>query len=384
MKKRMSKCYLMLDTRRALKDGTYPVKVAVSYGTDLYIPTGIYTVQEKWDKENERIDGDRPGNAKISACLDRVSGRVLRLRSDGRFQKLKVQDLRKLLTALDMDSVTLGPSFAEVARRHVATKDRQATIDSYNLTIKKVEDYSPGVKIEEMSKEWLAGFCKHVGGKVNTQGVHLRNIRAVCNFAIDEELTTFYPFRKFKIKHEATRKKALSVEQVRQLAALELTAFQEEYRDLFLLMLYLRGINIGDLLFLTKENVVNGRLEYRRRKTGAIFSVKIEPEAAAIIERHAGEKYLVSPMDRYKEMKDYMHRINYGLRKLGVSDDISTNWARHTWATLCSACDIPKEIVSRGMGHSYGLAVTDIYIDFDMKKVDEANRRVIDHILYYK
>lgn len=34
------------------------------------------------------------------------------------------------------------------------------------------------------------------------------------------------------------------------------------------------------------------------------------------------------------------------------------------------------------MGHSNGVRVTDTYIDFDMRKVDEANRRIIDLILY--
>lgn len=41
-------------------------------------------------------------------------------------------------------------------------------------------------------------------------------------------------------------------------------------------------------------------------------------------------------------------------------------------------------MISKGLGHSFGLSVTDIYIDFDNSKVDEANRRVIDYVLYGK
>ena len=37
----------------------------------------------------------------------------------------------------------------------------------------------------------------------------------------------------------------------------------------------------------------------------------------------------------------------------------------------------------QALGHG-GYSVTDIYIEFDMKKVDEANRKVIDYVWYDK
>ena len=58
-------------------------------------------------------------------------------------------------------------------------------------------------------------------------------------------------------------------------------------------------------------------------------------------------------------------------------------WALHTSATIASSLDIPKETIAAALGHG-GNTVTDIYIDFDQKKVDEANRKVIDHVSNYK
>lgn len=40
--KSMAKSKLRLDTRRKLKDGTYPVQIAVDYGTNLYLATGVF------------------------------------------------------------------------------------------------------------------------------------------------------------------------------------------------------------------------------------------------------------------------------------------------------------------------------------------------------
>lgn len=53
---------------------------------------------------------------------------------------------------------------------------------------------------------------------------------------------------------------------------------------------------------------------------------------------------------------------------------------RHSWATLAAELDIPKETISAGLGHEIGSDVTSIYIKFDQKKVDDANRRVIDYV----
>ena len=50
-----------------------------------------------------------------------------------------------------------------------------------------------------------------------------------------------------------------------------------------MLTFFLIGINKADLYEL--ESIDNGYITYRRNKTGRIISVKVEPEAAEIIER---------------------------------------------------------------------------------------------------
>ena len=62
---------------------------------------------------------------------------------------------------------------------------------------------------------------------------------------------------------------------------------------------------------------------------------------------------------------------------------LTTYWARHTWATIAASLDIPRDTIAHALGHG-GNTVTDIYIDFDQKKVDDANRRVLDWVLYGK
>ena len=155
------------------------------------------------------------------------------------------------------------------------------------------------------------------------------------------------------------------------------------------------GINIIDLCHI--KEIRDGRIEYYRSKTNRLYSIKIEPEALEIIEKYKGKKQLLDIMDRYVDYKDYARRLNENLKAIGhttigkhgkkyrepLYPQLTMYWARHTWATIAASLDIPKETIAAALGHG-GNTVTDIYIDFDQKKVDEANRKVIDHVSNYK
>ena len=385
----MADTTLILDTRRELQDKTFPVKISVGHGTRLYLSTGISVKFDNW------VDGQVEGTKdakRLNSALDiqklRVKARLLRLKEDGRLGKVSVSHLRKLLTAPDMDDVPeedTRVTLWEIANRCIATKDGR-TRDVYLHTLAKLRAYAGDapVYIEDIDKVWLHGFENSIGGKVNSKAIHMRNLRHICNFALDEELTEKYPFRKYHIRTEETRKKALTREQVQAYLAVP---GPNEYRDVFILMLYLRGINIGDLSGLTETDIVNGRIEYRRSKTGLLYSIKLEPEALAIIERWKGRSHLLACFDRYKDPHDYNRRLREALKKMtgpdgkAIEPDCSSNWARHTWATLCAELDIPDPTISLGMGHRIaGHRTTAIYIKRDNTKIDEANRKVIDWI----
>ena len=117
-----------------------------------------------------------------------------------------------------------------------------------------------------------------------------------------------------------------------------------------------------------------------------------------IINKYRGKNYLNDILDRYKDYHDYTKRINLALKQIGLYKrvgrggkkttkpmfpDISTYWARHSWATIAASLDIPRDTIAHALGHGNN-TVTDIYIDFDERKVDEANRKVLDWVLYGK
>lgn len=84
-----------------------------------------------------------------------------------------------------------------------------------------------------------------------------------------------------------------------------------------MLIFYLIGINLEDLLFLTKDNLMNGRIEYYRHKTGKLFSIKVEPEAQSILDKYKGDRYLLNIMDNRSNYTSFTTSIDRALKQIG-------------------------------------------------------------------
>lgn len=395
------KAKIVIDTRRSKKDGTFPVVIEVRNKDKIRIATPYSTAPENWKNgEFTRSESNHQRkNIILRDMLNRVERFILQLEDED--CELTDSELRrKLVEIISGEERKKEKTFLDYLDEFIALKEKKGTIEVYRMTRTKIEAFDPSCTFKSMDKKWLMRFeewLKNCGMKTNAVAIHLRNIRAVFNYAIDEEYTTLYPFRRFTIKKEETRKRNLTVEQLRTLRDYPCEEYQKKYRDIFLLMFYLIGINAADLFLARKKDVVNGRLEYKRAKTGKLYSILIQPEAQAIIDRYAGTgEYLLNVMDDYANYKDFLHRMNLGLRQIGemkrsgrggkkerqpLFPDISSYWSRHTWATLASQLDTPKDVISEALGHEYGSSTTSIYINFNREKVDQANRKVIDFFL---
>ena len=82
--------------------------------------------------------------------------------------------------------------------------------------------------------------------------------------------------------------------------------------------------------------------------------------------------------------------ISNGLRfiftcPLFLAQPITFHWCRHTWATIAyNECGISEDIIAQALGHASSHTTTSIYINRNAKLVDDANRKVLDWVLYGK
>lgn len=328
--------------------------------------------------------------------------------TDKKQTDMDVKEIRMILQerllgiVANKEEETTGGNFTAYFQDFIDGKTNKGTKGVYKHTLDRIRLFDPGVdkkNFEDIDLKWLTdfeAFCAKTASK-NARNIHLRNIRAVFNNAIDFEITTAYPFRRFKIRPEATRKRSMTVGEMRKLFDYPVEPYAEVYRDMFKLIFLLIGINSADLHGL-KSITKDGRIEYKRAKTGRLYSIKVEPEAMEIINKYRGVNGLLCIADRWSDSRNFRHQCNKALQRIGKTErrgrggkkviapewpELTTYWARHTWATVAAELDIPDAVIGQALGHADS-SVTAIYIKRNQKKVDEANRRVLDWVLYGK
>lgn len=374
-----------LDTRREKKDGTFPVKLQIRHKGQIMLCTDFCATPETWTgtEYNKNAKNHKAKNVAIRNLINRVEMLLVILDDN---QKLK-----------GMSDKSLKDHIIKSIKNESTCKTFVSYIDEFIASKNKLLAYDPACTFETITKKWLESFnkwLKDAGMKTNSISIHFRNIRAVFNYAIDNEETELYPFRKFTIEKEETRKRSLKPDQLITLRDFNGEQYQKEYQDIFMLMFYLIGIN-GIDLFHAKQ-ITDGRIEYKREKTGKLYSIKVEPEAMEIINRYKGSNFLLNILETNDyNYRKYMVAMNRGLQKLGnferkglggkkirdiLFPGITSYWARHTWATIAHKIGISKDVISLALGHEFGCKTTGIYIDYDLEQIDKANRRVIDYI----
>ena len=257
----------------------------------------------------------------------------------------------------------------------------------------------------EVTSEWLKGFEVHLrnrGCSWNTVSTYMRTFRAVYNRAVNLRKAPYVPYL-FRFVYTGTRadhKRALADDDMKKIfvnlsrkPGVSLPVRQAQ--ELFILMFLLRGMPFVDLAYLRKSDLRDNVITYRRRKTGHPLSVTLTPEAMILIKKYmnrdSSSPYLFSFLKSREGTKEAYREYQLALRSfnqrlmllgelLGLGDKLSSYTARHTWATTAYYCEIHPGIISEAMGHS-SITVTETYLKpFQDKKIDEANKQVLDFV----
>jgi integrase len=162
-------------------------------------------------------------------------------------------------------------------------------------------------------------------------------------------------------------------------------------KDYFLMSFYLMGVSFVDLAFLTHENIVDSRIEYTRRKTGQLHSIKITEPLETLLGRYliknAGSGTLLGVVKgrteeaRYTQARDELRRYNRSLKQLGemvgLSAPITSYTARHSYATIAKSKNVPVAVISEALGHET-IEMTQTYLaEFETDVLDRYNEVII-------
>ena len=404
----MATIRLYLDTRSKSKDDLYPLVVRISVkNTTAHINTGIRIKKNQFD--DNKIIG-HPNLAKLNMIaktkVSQIEIAVTELQLKGELKGKTAIDIKKMIEHDDeetqSDNILIDVFFDEFIDKCNAENTKE--VYRYTLaTLKRFKDIS-SLRIDDINISFLKSFESWLiknNIKTNTISIHMRNLRAILNAAIDDNKLSLdkYTFRRYRIKTAQTIKRSLTINELRILRDYNCEEHQRKYRDIFMLSFYLAGINMIDLLNLPNNN--SCKAEYIRSKTKIPCCIDIPQEAMDIINRYRGDKHLIYPMDKYSNHKDFIHRMNTNLQQIGdvtiekkkcgrktceikkykpLYPNLTTYWARHTWATIAAELDIPDAVIDMALVHKSPYPMSDIYIRRNQQKVNEAIRLVIDKI----
>lgn len=284
---------------------------------------------------------------------------------------------------------------------HIAAdKEREGhvrTAETYRATVRRMRKSAAANTDTLFDTSWLSQFDKRLhsdGLSLNTIGFYMKRLRAACNLAhvsgcpLPEDL-----FDAVYTGNAQTAKRALYAATVSRLATMALTKpMQLLARDLFLFSFYTRGMSFIDMAYLQRTDIQHDILTYRRHKTGQRLSMAWLPEMEELVRRNHedGQPYLLPIIkrcvaDERRAFKTMQYRVNHALksigRSLGLLRPLTMYVARHSWASIAQASQVPLPVISAALGHT-SERTTRIYLEaIDAQRVDEANERVIAQIV---
>lgn len=154
---------------------------------------------------------------------------------------------------------------------------------------------------------------------------------------------------------------------------------------------YLRGMSFIDMVYLKKSDLQDGRVTYRRRKTGQLLAIQWTREMQGILDKYPENRspYLLpvirnTEADARATYRNTGYNINHNLKRIaaiaGLGIPLTLYVARHSWASAAKAKGIPLSVISEGMGHD-SEATTQIYLaSLDTSAVDRANSLILKSI----
>lgn len=390
------------DLRKQKQDQTYPIYLRITeLKKVMYLSTGFSVLKEHWDMEASKVVKSHANASVINAALSKryfeTQKTIIQLEDSGRFSFNNLKDELK-----PKKQVQSLQGFAEQLIVQMLSQKKTGNALVYRTAINMVSNFKHGTGLSfiDVDLKFLQDFQAYLiqrGVKVNTISNYLRTLRAIYNKAVQAKVVDrkYYPFDGFTIKSERTIKRSITRMDMVKIEHLNASDDKqmEKARDLFLLSFYLIGISFTDLIYITKENIVNGRIVYRRRKTNKLYSIKLLPKVKQLMEKYEskGSKYLLpilpdSIVEDSIEAKKLIHQVikttNKYLARLAnliaLDMKLTTYAARHTFATIAKRLGHSNEMIAEALGHEYGNRTTSIYLDsFDKQEIDKMHKHVI-------
>lgn len=402
----MASVILLLYKHSPTLDGKYPVKIRIIHNRkSRYITTGEHLAEKEWDEDKDCVSRKHPYQKTMNIHLSNKRNEIAEIVLDLERKNPSIR-INELMNHLKRK--TSKQTFQQYANLLIIQMKKEklfGNAGAYEDAISQLKMFNPSENLmfEDITLSFLEKWerwhlAKEKGNHINSLNTYLRSVRAIYNRAIRDHVVgkEDYPFTEYKIKGQKTRKRAIKKEIFAAIRDINLTPDDKLFYSwkYFMFSFYCRGMNWKDLCLLKwKENIVEGRIEYKRAKTKTEnkgTSIKITPQIQEIINAFwpiTGSQTFIFPIitekdpERiYKQIKNRTKKFNSDLREIakmvGIKTNLTSYVARHSWASIANSLGTPIGTISEGLGHK-NISTTQIYIDdLDTEALDAANAKI--------
>ena len=409
---------IFLDTRREKANGKYPVKLRVF--TQHPRIQKLYPTQYDLSKiEFERTwNTQRPRNEDKSTKLElqAILSRAQSIAKD--LPTFSFEIFEKKLSMRKGDEVNVAFLYQESIEK-LRKRGQIGTSNNYAFAKRSLEIFQNDgrshafgkLSLIDINKDWLEDyeiFMRKRGKSSTTISMYIRTFRTIYNEAIEAGSIQrdYYPFGKSKYQPpSATKvKKALSKEDMKTLWLSEpSTPEQIKAKDFWFLSYLLNGMNFKDIANLKYKDIQNDKIVFIRAKTIKTSKTNIKPitvylheDSFTIINKYGSQEkkpdsYVFDiikpgsdPISKNSSIKNFIKYVNQHIKKLcianGLSDEVSTYWARHTFATLAIRKGATLEFIQESLGHGHLKTTQGYFAGFD----NEAKKEFAMDIMNFK
>lgn len=187
-----------LDTRAAKNGQPAPLKLAITKnGKTALFHLNVSLLSNQWDKKAGKVVS-HPSRQFLNTYINRrkieIDTEILNLISSGEAARMNATEIKNRATGLDKDETDANSLFIRHFEKFAGAK-KESTKGVYVQTLRRIKAFCENaeqLKFDDITRNWLTEFetflAKTAPSK-NARNIHLRNIRAVFNDAIDNELT---------------------------------------------------------------------------------------------------------------------------------------------------------------------------------------------------
>jgi integrase len=390
----MASVKVVLKTGKLLNNGEYPIYIRLTQNRkSSYLSIGASSKLEHWDLKKNVPKKNHPLHKHLQILIDtkvtEANKMLLQMETNGT-QMSSYELKQKSRPDRRAAILTVGGYFDEVVER-LEHANRVGYADAFHNTKNSLMNFRDqrDFTFSEVTPAFLVKYEAFLNSKnlaANSIFLYLRTFKTLINYAKDEDRVSkdYNPFQNMSFaqyRRVKTRKRALPKDDLMKILSLDIEPDNKVFHfwNYFRFSYLCWGINFIDTAHLTWDNISNGILHYRRKKTDDLFQIPILPMAKEILDyyrtqpHHEDNKYIfpilnethttaLSKSYRLKKVRSQYNKALDEVAKLaGLNINLTSYVARHTFANVLKQGGADKSMIQEAMGHE-DMKTTEIYL----------------------